>query len=187
MTLCRSSGSDWNTDRCMLPSPAWPAPRRPTSGAARAMTATVARYSGTDARGTTTSMMSFAPFCFATQNAFSRASSRSAAEARRQDVHVERAELGEQLGDRDRVLVDAVGVVLLDARRRGTPTSRPASPRGMPRSRPTFAVVATMLSASMYSRISGFTPLFTMRGTAADTSASVLNGASTVAVCAGRG
>ena len=39
----------------------------------------------------------------------------------------------------------------------------------------------------MYSRMSGFTPAFTMRGTAADTSASVLNGASTVAVCAGRG
>ena len=44
-----------------------------------------------------------------------------------------------------------------------------------------------MLSASMYSRINGSTPLFTMRGTAADTSASVANGASTVAVCAGRG
>ena len=77
-----------------------------------AIAATVAMYSGTDARGTTTSMMSLAPFCLATQNAFSRASSSSAAECDGKHVHVDRAEFGEQLGDGGRVLVEPIAVVL---------------------------------------------------------------------------
>ena len=124
-----------------------------------AMPATVARYSGTDARGTTTSMMSLAPFCFATQNAFSRASSSSAAERGGSTYTSSAPSSREQLGDRDRVVVDPVGVVLLDdddqVRRRSRP-ARPAGCRGRARrsrwSRPCS-------SASMYSRISGFTPL----------------------------
>ena len=80
---------------------------------------------GSTARGTTTSTMSSAPFALATQNAFSRASISSAAELRRQHVHVDRAELGEQLGDGGRVLVEPVAVVLLDHHDEVRRASRP--------------------------------------------------------------
>ena len=48
-------------------------------------------------------------------------------------------------------------------------------------------MIAAIVSMSMYSRISGPTPLATIAGTAAVTSSSVGNGASTVAWCSGRG
>ncbi len=47
--------------------------------------------------------------------------------------------------------------------------------------------MAAMVRMSMYSRISGPTPLATTSGTAAVTSSSVANGASTVAAWARRG
>ena len=90
----RTSASAWNTDRCTLPSPAWPQPtiQRPVvAGRARP---TAAMYAGIAARGTTMSMMSSAPLALATQNAFSRASISAAAAAGRQHVDVEGAELG---------------------------------------------------------------------------------------------
>ena len=159
ITLCRTSGVGLEHREVDVAVAGVAGARDPRARARSAMPRTVARYSGTDARGTTTSMMSFAPFCFATQNAFSRASSSSAAERRRQDVHVERAQLGEQLGDARRRPRRAGRRGAAPSRRRGTPTSRPCTSVGMPRSSPTFAVVAAMLSTSMYSRISGFTPL----------------------------
>ena len=57
----------------------------------------------------------------------------------------------------------------------------------MPRSSPAAPVMPRMDIWSMYSRMSGARPLATMRGTAAVTSVSVRNGASTVAAWGGRG
>ena len=54
------------------------------------------------------STMSSAPAALATQNAFSRASMSCAAGAGRQHVHVDGAELGEQLGQRRDVLLEPV-------------------------------------------------------------------------------
>ena len=61
------------------------------------------------------STMSSAPFAFASQNAFSRASISCAAACRRQDVHVGRPELDEEFGDRLDVRVEPVVVVALHA------------------------------------------------------------------------
>ena len=71
-------------------------------------------YCGIDARGTTMSMMSSAPAAFAIQNAFSRASISLRARRRRQHVHVERAELGEQRRELLGVLVEAVVAAVLE-------------------------------------------------------------------------
>ena len=57
---------------------------------------------------------------------------------------------------------------------------------GTPRSTPMLRVMPAIVSVSMYSRISGPTPLATIRGTACMTSSRVRNGASTVALCAAR-
>jgi hypothetical protein len=57
----------------------------------------------------------------------------------------------------------------------------------MPSSRPYSRWIAAIVSMSMYSRIDGASPLVITFGTADATSSSVGNGASTVALKAGRG
>ena len=89
------------------------APGDPRAGVGGESPAPRAMNSGIAARGTTTSTMSLAPLALASQNAFSRASMSCGGRARRQHVDVEGAELGEQLGQRCDVGVEAVLVRVL--------------------------------------------------------------------------
>ena len=134
--------------------------RRRTCRSPRRCRRRAAMYSAIDARGTTTSMMSSAPAAFATQNAFSRASISCWPRRGRQHVHVDGAELGQQLGElaaRPRRAGRRCGS---PARRRGRRASARCTSSGTPSSRPTSRVDARPWSArSMYSRISGPTPL----------------------------
>ena len=58
--------------------------------------------------------MSLAPLALAFQNAFSRASMSAAPDARGQHVHVEGAELGDELGQLGGVLLDPLVVAVLE-------------------------------------------------------------------------
>ena len=99
--------------------------RRSTTRSRRRASLTCSMNSGIDARGTTTSTMSSAWLALATQKLFSRASMSCAAAPPGQHVHVDRAELGELLGERGDVLVEPVVGHLLhhhdEVRERGAP------------------------------------------------------------------
>ena len=122
---------------------------------------------GWTARGTTTSTMSSAPLALDTQKACSRAVTSSAPALVGQHVDVEGAELGDQLGQGLDVLLEPVGVVVLQHDHQVGQRLRPGPRRGSPRSMPALAVMPAMVTRSMYSTSSGPTPLATMRGTAA--------------------
>ena len=106
---------------------------------------------------------------------------------RRQDVHVFGAELDEKLRQPRARPHRAGRRGRCPCGRRGKRARSLRTSSGMPSSRLYSRCIAAIVRMSMYSRIEGPRPLPITTGTAAATSSSVGNGASTVALKAGRG
>ena len=139
------------------------------------------------ARGITASMMSSAPAALVTKNSRSRAAMSDAPGVRGQHVDVERAEVRRAASRAARRPRRAGRPRTPPGRRPDRPAPPAAPSSGIPRSSPAARVMLLITRASAYSRMVGSMPLATMRGTACVTSASVANGASTVAVSVSRG